>query len=133
MSDTKISYYLIPLAFIIAAGLITLAIWSQGNPQNPGEIVEMETGTLPPLGNEDAPVTFVEFGDYQCPFCGRFLTETEVKLRDQYIASGQMKLYWRDFPFLGLESREAATAARCANEQGKFWQYHDLLDRKSVV
>lgn len=132
MSDTKISHYLIPLALIIAAGLVTLAVWSQGGgeprPSPTGTKVEaVGVGTLPALGKEGGTVTFVEFGDYQCPFCARFLAEVETRLRDQYIATGRMKMYWRDFPFLGPESREAALAARCASDQGKFWQYHDLL------
>ncbi len=130
MNDTKISYYLIPLALVIAGGLVVLAIWSQGSVNNGNNFPpadEVGVGNLPPLGDENAPVTLIEFSDYQCSFCAKFLIETENRLRLEFVEKGLMKIYWRDFAFLGPESQDAAQAARCANEQGKFWHYHDLL------
>ena len=79
------------------------------------------------LGNPDAPVTFVEFGDFQCPFCERFYQTTEKELIEKYVKTGQVKFIWRDFAFLGQESFDSAVAARCAGEQGKFWEYHNYL------
>ena len=79
------------------------------------------------LGSPDAPVTFVEFGDFQCPFCERFYQTTEKELIEKYVKTGQVKFIWRDFAFLGQESYDAAVAARCAGEQGKFWEYHNYL------
>lgn len=89
--------------------------------------------TLPALGNSETPVKIIEFGDYQCPFCKRLFEESEKPIRDQFIATGKVQFYWKDFAFLGEESIWAAEAARCANDQGKFWEYHDLLfDRQGA-
>ncbi|MCH7883441.1 DsbA family protein [Patescibacteria group bacterium] len=79
------------------------------------------------LGNPAATVTFVEFGDFQCPFCERFYKTTEKELIEKYVKTGKVKFIWRDFAFLGKESFWAAEAARCAGDQGKFWDYHDHL------
>ena len=79
------------------------------------------------LGDPQAPVTLIEYGDYQCPFCGKFFSETELTLRQKYIQPGKVKMVFRDFAFLGPESIAAAAAAGCAKDQRKFWEYHDLL------
>lgn len=79
------------------------------------------------LGNPAAKVTIVEYADFQCPFCGRFYGSTLAQLKDKYIKTGQAKLVYRDFAFLGAESVTAAEAARCAGEQDKFWDFHDYL------
>lgn len=77
-------------------------------------------------GSATAPVTIVEFSDFQCPFCKR-VQPTLTQLLTRY--SDKIKLVYRDFPLDSLhpEARKAAEAARCANDQGKFWPYHDLL------
>jgi protein-disulfide isomerase len=79
----------------------------------------------PALGDKDAPVTIVEFADFQCPFCGR--TEGTLKeLRAKY--GDKIRLVHMDFPLpFHSHALDAAKAARCANEQGKFWQYRDAL------
>lgn len=79
------------------------------------------------LGNPDAPVTFIEYGDYQCPFCARFFTQVEEPLREEYIKTGKVRMVFRNFQFLGPESEAAGEAAECAKDQGKFWAYHDAL------
>jgi protein-disulfide isomerase len=81
----------------------------------------------PSLGSEDAPVVMVEYGDFRCPFCGKFAREVEPKLVEKYVEGGTLRMEWRDFPYLGRESLDAALAARAAQDQGKFWEYHDLL------
>ena len=78
-------------------------------------------------GNQNAPVTIVLYVDFQCPFCGKFFKETEQTALANYIKDGKVKLVSRDFAFLGDESIKAAEAARCAADQGKFWEYHDYL------
>lgn len=88
---------------------------------------DVTAGDLPVDGNPSAPVVIVEWADYQCPFCGRFYEQVEKPVRDQYIKAGKVQWAYRDFAFLGQESTDAAVAARCANEQGKFWAYHDKL------
>jgi protein-disulfide isomerase len=79
----------------------------------------------PELGPQDAPVTIVEFGDFQCPYCGRS-EDTLKQLRTKY--GDKIKLVYMDFPLpMHANALDAAKAARCANEQGKFWPYHDQL------
>lgn len=78
-------------------------------------------------GGSGAKVVVVMYEDFQCPFCEKFFKETEKTLIDNYIKSGKINFVYRDFAFLGPESLRAAEAARCAGEQGKFWEYHDYL------
>jgi len=80
----------------------------------------------PYIGKEDAPVIIVEFSAYACPFCGRHYQETLTPILENY---GQYIRYvYRDFPVINQSlSVAAALAADCANEQGKFWDYHDIL------
>lgn len=85
------------------------------------------------LGEPSAPVTFIEWGDYQCPFCGRMFQDVEPRLRDEYIKVGKVKMVYRDFAFLGPESQTAALASQCAAEQGKFWLYHDELFKTEIA
>lgn len=124
----------IPISIIIAGALIAAAVWfSSGQKVDTTAAIggkkpiKVESGSLPILGEEKAKIQIVVFSDYQCPFCEKFFKQVEPILRDQYIKTGQAKIAWRDFAFLGPESLWAAEASRCANDQGKFWQYHDLL------
>lgn len=85
-------------------------------------------GSLPVKGDEDAPVTIIEFSEYQCPFCGRYVTETFSQIDKEYIQTGKVKYYFRDYPLSFHQyAQKASEAARCANEQGKFWEYHDQV------
>lgn len=79
------------------------------------------------LGDIKAPVTLIEYSDFQCPFCGRFFSQTEPLIKENYVKTGKVKFVYRHFPFLGPESKAAASAAECAKEEGKFWEYHDAL------
>jgi len=83
----------------------------------------------PVRGNPNAPVTIVEFSDFQCPFCARFFAQTLPQIQQDYIDSGKVKLVFRDFPIDSIHPNAIAgsIAAHCANEQGKFWEYHDKL------
>lgn len=83
--------------------------------------------TPPTRGNADAPVTIVEYADFQCPSCGAFTRGVEPELIRRYVDTGKVKLVFRHFPWIGAESKRAAEAASCAGAQGKFWEYHDLL------
>lgn len=78
-------------------------------------------------GDPNAPVTIIEFGDFQCPYCGRFAATTEAQIEEQYIQSGKARFGYWNFAFLGSESNWAAEAAECAADQDKFWEYHDIL------
>lgn len=82
----------------------------------------------PVLGAADAPVTIVEFSDFQCPYCASFRTQTFEQIKSEYIDTGKVKFVYRDFPLdFHSEAMPAAEAAECADEQGKFWEYHDKL------
>ena len=83
--------------------------------------------TSPYLGSENAPITLVEFGDYQCFFCNKFYHETEGSILKNYIETGKVKMIFKDFTIIGPDSVSAAHASHCANDQGKFWEYHDTL------
>lgn len=92
------------------------------------KIPALPTGNYPALGEDSATATIIEFSDFQCPFCGKFYTESEGQIKSNYIDSGKAKLYYRDFPLPFHPNAEgAAEAASCANEQGKFWEYHNKL------
>lgn len=79
----------------------------------------------PIKGSPDAPITMVEFGDYQCTNCNRFFHNTEHDILQNYIETGKVKMIFMDFAFIGPDSLIAAQAAHCAQEQGKYWEYHD--------
>jgi len=83
----------------------------------------------PVLGDSKAPITIVEFSDFQCPFCGRAATGAIAELKNNEIKDGKVKLIYKDFPLNSIHpfAQKAAEAAECANEQGKFWEYHDTL------
>lgn len=97
------------------------------NQPAPGAKVNVDVGHLPILGNKNAKVTIVEFADFQCPFCERFFKDAEPNIIKSYANSGKVKFAFRHYAFLGQESTWAAEASECANEQGKFWEYHDYL------
>jgi protein-disulfide isomerase len=81
----------------------------------------------PMLGDPNAKVTIVEFGDYQCTYCHLFHQNTKDALLQQYVDTGKVNFVFRDYPLNGPDSVFAADAAYCAGDQGKYWQYHDEL------
>jgi len=88
--------------------------------------LELRYGS-PILGSESAPVTIVEFGDYQCEACYHWFHNTRPTIIDNYIETGKAKLFFVDLPFLGRDSPKAAHASYCADDQGKYWEYHTIL------
>jgi len=89
-------------------------------------LISLEHGS-PPLGSESAPITIVEFGDYQCEACYAWFHNTRDTLIDNYIETGKAKLVFVDLPFLGRDSSKAAQASYCAEDQGQYWEYHTML------
>jgi len=81
----------------------------------------------PVLGNPNAPVTLIEFGDYQCFYCNQFFHKTEPDLFKNYVETGKVKVIFKDYTIIGPDSVSAAHAAHCADEQEMFWEYHDTL------
>lgn len=95
----------------------------------PPEFVDVTEGKLPILGEENAKVTIVEFSDFQCPFCEQYFTNTHKQIEDTYIKTGKVKFAYRHYPLISIHpnAQKAGEAAECANEQGKFWDFHDSL------
>ena len=81
----------------------------------------------PLLGNPNASITMVEFGDYQCTFCNKFFHETEESIVENYVKTGKVKMLFKDFVVVSEDSINAANAAHCANDQKMFWEYHATL------
>lgn len=81
----------------------------------------------PILGEQTAQVVIHEYGDFLCPFCGRFARSIKPEIQERYIDTGLVRLAWHDITGHGQPSRDTANAARCAGDQGQFWQYHDFL------
>ena len=81
----------------------------------------------PTLGNENAPITLVEFGDYQCHYCNVFFESIEEDIIKNYVETGKVKMIFKDYNIIGQDSVNASHGAHCANEQGLFWEYHDIL------
>ncbi|HLD01366.1 MAG TPA: thioredoxin domain-containing protein [Patescibacteria group bacterium] len=97
-------------------------------PTLPPKVV-VAKGHLPFRGNEKAKVTVVEFSDFQCPFCKSFFDNALQEVKKQYIDTGKIAFFYRHYPLTQIHpnAQIAAEASECANEQGKFWEYHDLL------
>jgi protein-disulfide isomerase len=93
----------------------------------PGQKVSVSVGSFPVQGNANAKVTIVEFADFRCPFCEQYFTNTLPQLLKDYVDTGKVKYYFRNYAFLGPASIVAANAAECANDQGKFWDFHNYL------
>ncbi len=104
----------------------------QGRPQrSPIEDKEaiLQIGNAPSKGSKNAPLTLVEFSDYQCPFCARHTSETLPQLDKEYIQTGKLRYVFRDFPIESIhkDAFKAAEATRCAGDQGRYWELHDRI------
>lgn len=91
--------------------------------------VAFDMAGRPFKGAKTARLMLVEFSDYECPYCARYLQETSPQIQKEYIDTGKVKWVFVDFPIESLHKRafRAAEAARCAGEQGKYWEMHDRL------
>lgn len=84
-------------------------------------------GNAPVLGDANAPHTIVEFGDFQCTYCTKLHTEMDPLIRTDFIQTGKAKMVFKTLAFIGPESTAAGLAAYCAQQQGKFWDFHDAI------
>src|SRR3972149_3116117 len=118
---------------VVGAGAVALVVvfiliggggGSDGQVDIPGRTVSTEGRTIGPA---DARVTVDEYSDFQCPFCARAAESMVPKIEDQYVTDGRVRLVYHPMGMIGDESVWSAEAAECANEQGKFWDYHDKL------
>jgi protein-disulfide isomerase len=103
---------------------------TQGSPSGqptPVPLVQASADDDPSWGPADAPVTIIEFSDYQCPYCVRFWSETLPQIREEY--EGKVRFVYRDFPLTSIHewAQKAAEAAECADDEDMFWEYHDLI------
>ena len=135
--------YLVPGAVVLAGAIIAAAVIYAGNPRSgapapspgtaPRENIAGNAGDLadddPLLGNPEAPVTVVEFSDFQCPFCRQLWRDALPQIKEKYIKTGKVKFVYRDFPIVSIHdmAQTYAEAAECADEQGKFWLMHDTI------
>jgi protein-disulfide isomerase len=120
--------------------VVSLAIVAQATPPASGQQVQVTRAMLvadaerapgPTKGREGAPVTIVEFSDFQCSYCRKFWKETLPRIEAEYIDTGKARFVYRHLAVLGPFSEQAAEAAECAREQGKFWPYHDRVLEKT--
>ncbi len=123
----KIYLFAIPIAVGILTGMF-LAFYPQSEDDSKllTESKLIQNGS-PITGNPSATITIVEWGDYQCTFCYKFHHSTFNTIKQDFIETGKVKLVFKDFPLNGPDSVLAAEAAYCAQDQGKYWQYHDEL------
>jgi protein-disulfide isomerase len=113
---------------LVAAVLMATAV-SPAFAQQRGVFIGVDDD--PMLGNADARVLVIEFGDYQCPTCRQFWKEIEPRLKKDYIDTGKVKLVFRDFPLTTHpEAVLAAEAVNCARDQNKYWEFHDKVFRE---
>ena len=90
--------------------------------------VAVGMGRLPPLGSRNGKITFVEFSDFQCPFCNSFFKNTFSQLKKDYVDTRKAVIYYRHFPLdFHPNAMPFALASECANEQGKFWEMHNKI------
>ena len=122
-------------AAAIAAAAIAAAMSSSAPDYGDADMSAMR-GTVstalasPALGDPDAPITIIEFGDYQCHQCYNWFHNTRPGIAADYIETGRASLVFVDMAFLGRHSPRAAEASHCAGDQGMYWEYHNTLYRQ---
>jgi len=104
----------------------------ENNDNNPEKFIDVSEDDDAVLGNKNAPVTIIEFSDFQCPFCEKFFTESFSQIKTNYIDTGKVKLVFRDFPLTSIHqyAETAAEAAECVRTKGgdtAFWKMHDKI------
>ena len=124
-----VQFYLLAIPIVI--GIIT-GMFLAFYPETENKSTLLTTSNLidggsPIIGNSNAPITILEWGDYQCTFCYKFHQNTLDTIKTDFIDSGKVKLVFKDFPLNGPDSLLAAEASYCAEDQKKYWQYHDEL------
>ena len=116
-----------PVAIGIVVGLLIAFIVE--SEQNSTQLVPsklIENGS-PILGDVNAPITILEWGDYQCTYCYKFHQNTLNIINDDFVKDGKVKIVFKDYPLNGPDSHLAAQASYCAEDQGKYWEYHNEL------
>lgn len=127
-ANTYISLNLYKKISLLGAQVIPAG--PDNNPQNPAANplkIEISADDVV-KGDKNAPVAIIEFSDFQCPYCGRFVTQTLPQIEEKYVKTGKVKMVFRNYPLPFHQfAQKAAEASLCTKEQGKFWEYHDIL------
>lgn len=141
-TDMKKLYIVLGAVAVIGIGAVGYSVGSGGGAvsapvtveglDDVNRLVELAQGNT--KGDENAPVTVIEFGDFQCPGCQAFATQVKPQLELAYLESGNVKFVYYDWPIIEIHPHAflAARASRCAADQGKYWEYHDLLFRNQA-
>ena len=136
-------YWVLGAVAVIGVGLVAYSVGASAfssaatepvalEIENDEQLVALAQGVT--LGDESAPVTIVEFGDYQCPACGSFALQFKPQIEARFVDTGEAKFVFYDFPITNIHPNAflAARAARCAGDQGAYWEYHHLLFQNQV-
>ena len=128
---TVVIIIVILAAFLIGYGKNLISSETKINSQNSqcaGKTLQnKEITAIPPIGNATSTDILEVYSDYQCPFCGRYYVEAIKQFIKDYVETGKVKLLYHDIAFEGEGSQRAAEASHCANDQGKFWEFHDKI------
>ena len=118
---------------VVVIGLLWIAFFGTGDEPTSSSAPAINFAPIKVLGNENATVTLTEYSDFQCPFCNRFFRETESLIIEEYVKTGKVKFVYKHYPVdrIHPQATLSALASECANEQGKFWEYHDILFRNT--
>ena len=123
----KLYYLAIPIMIgVLVGGVLSEYGVDSNNSEKLTSTKLIENGS-PFMGNINAPITIVEWGDYQCTFCYKFHQNTLNIINENFIKTGKIKIIFKDFPLNGFDSKLAAEASYCAQDQEKYWKYHDEL------
>ena len=123
----KLYYFLIPVIIGLVAGMISVNYSADSDDSNKITVSKLIEDGSPIKGDPSAPITILEWGDYQCTFCYKFHQNTLGIINEDFIKTSKVKLVFKDFPLNGPDSLLAAEASYCAEDQEKYWQYHDEL------
>jgi protein-disulfide isomerase len=123
----KFYYLLIPILIGLVTGVVSGTIPIDSNDSKIFTVSKLIENGSPIMGNPNAPITILEWGDYQCTFCYKFHQNTLDIIKEEFVKTGEVKIIFKDFPLNGLDSKLAAEATYCAQDQDKYWEYHDEL------
>jgi protein-disulfide isomerase len=137
-SDMKKLYMILAAVAVVGIGAVGYSVGSGGGSavskpialqgmDDPEKLVALAKGVT--KGEASAPITIIEFGDFECPGCGAFATQEQGQVDKAFVETGKAKFVFYDWPITSLHPNAflAARAARCAEDQGKYWDYHDML------
>ena len=123
----KLYYLSIPIIIGIIVGGFVVGYGTNSNNSETLTSEKLIKNGSPIMGNIDAPITILEWGDYQCTYCYKFHQNTLNIINEEFIKTGKVKIIFKDFPLNGSDSKLAAEASYCAQDQQKYWEYHDEL------